>query len=318
MNTNKTNTLQAILAIVFIIGGGILLPWTINTLFNTLPALAVISLTLLSVFAYILGASLLGKSLQKRTEHYSCGRADHGTMFALLLIAGGLLLLCFNTGILNPAWKSFFFSWQMLLFVIGAINLSRLHMIPGTIVTAIGLFFLIEKTSVIYPYDIHFGLFVSTYWPALIILLGVLILLGAIFRTGRFGKNHHRKGNWKENYTPDENENNDGKINYQFSFSGTEQVILDPVFKGGSIDVTFGGMELDLRRTSLAEGDTFLYVKTTFGGVEITAPDNWNIEIRSKAVLGGVSDSRDKNIEKDLTRKLIIVANNTLGGIEIK
>lgn len=313
---NKSNAFQAMLAIVFIIGGGVLLPLTINNLYNASPAIAVISLTLLSVFIYILGASLLGSALQKGNAGHSCGGANHGTTFAFLLIAGGLLLLCFNTGMLNPAWKNFFFSWPMLLFVIGATNLSRLHVVSGTILVATGLFFLIEKTSAIYPYDIHLGPFVATYWPALIILLGVLILLGAIFRSGRLGRRHHHKGNW--NYTPNEQEINDGKINYQFSFSGTEQVFLDPVFKGGSIDVTFGGMELDLRRTSLAEGDTFLYVKTTFGGVEITAPDNWDIEIRSKAVLGGVSDSRDKNIEKDRTRKLIIVANSTLGGIEIK
>ncbi|MDR2915624.1 MAG: cell wall-active antibiotics response protein, partial [Tannerella sp.] len=157
----------------------------------------------------------------------------------------------------------------------------------------------------------------------LIVVCGILILLGAIirpgrFRSGRFRKGHHHKGNWKENYTPGENENSDGKINYQFVFSGTEQVILDPVFKGGRIDVTFGGMELDLRRTSLAEGDTFLSINTTFGGVEITAPDNWDIEIQAKSTIGGVTDSRDKNTEKDRTRKLIIIATCTLGGIEIK
>ena len=77
-------------------------------------------------------------------------------------------------------------------------------------------------------------------------------------------------------------------------------------------------MELDLRRTSLAEGDTFLYVKAVFGGVEITAPDNWDIEIHSKGFVGGVSDSRVKNIEKDHTKKLIIIAQSTFGGIEIK
>ena len=226
-------------------------------------------------------------------------------------------MLSFNTGTLNPVWKSFFFSWPMLLFVIGAVNVCKFHFIPGIICAAAGKFFLIEKAADIFPGDFAYEQFASTYWPALIIIFGVIILLGTLIRPGRFNRNRH-KGNWKKDYAPDENENNDGKINYQFVFSGTEQVILDPVFRGGTIDVTFGGMELDLRRTSLAEGDTFLYVKAVFGGVEITAPDNWDIEIHSKGFVGGVSDSRVKNIEKDHTKKLIIIAQSTFGGIEIK
>jgi predicted membrane protein len=97
-----------------------------------------------------------------------------------------------------------------------------------------------------------------------------------------------------------------------------EQVILDPVFKGGMIETVFGGMELDLRRTSLPEGETYLYVKAVFGGVEIKAPEDWLIEIRSEAVLGGVTDDRIKSQNMDHTRKLIIVANAVFGGVTVR
>lgn len=316
MGTNK-NVLRVVSAIALIIGGGALLLWAINGLFGTSSALAIVSVVLLSLFLYILGASLLGGALKKDNMHHHYGGGNNGVMFAFLLIGGGLLLLGFNTGLLHIEWRRFFFSWQMVLFIVGVIHLCRRNLIAGTLITIAGLFFLFEKTSVVFPYDIRLGEFVATFWPVFIIFFGVAILLGIVFRSGRFGKGH-RRNRWKDHYAPNEQENNDGKINYQFSFSGTEQVVLDPIFKGGNIDVTFGGMELDLRRTSLAEGDTFLYVKSTFGGVKISVPDNWDIEIRSKAVLGGVTDSRDKNVEKDRTRKLIIIADSTLGGIEIK
>ena len=84
------------------------------------------------------------------------------------------------------------------------------------------------------------------------------------------------------------------------------------------IEVTFGGIELDLRRTTLAEGDTFLNINVVFGGVEITAPDNWDIEIRPNRFAGGIEDSRVKGLEKDRSRKLIIIAKCTFGGIDIK
>jgi predicted membrane protein len=316
-NKNKKNGLLAIPALLLMIGSGALLGWTINDLYNTVSPLWVISLSFISVLLYITGASLMGWSLRKRNRYSSYEHAHNGVLFAFLLIAGGLLMLFFNTGTLNPVWKSFFFSWPMLLCIIGAINVCKFHFISGITCAAAGKFFLIEKAAGIFPGNFAYEQFASTYWPALIIICGVLILSGILFHPGRCRRNHY-KGNWEKDYIPDENENNDGKINYRFTFGGTEQVILDPVFRGGTIDVTFGGMELDLRRTSLAEGDTFLYVKAVLGGVEITAPDNWEIEIHSKGFVGGVSDSRVKNIDKDRTRKLILVAKSTFGGIEIK
>jgi len=77
-------------------------------------------------------------------------------------------------------------------------------------------------------------------------------------------------------------------------------------------------MELDLRRTSLPEGETFLYVRAVFGGVEIKAPDNWHIETRSESFLGGVSDERSKHQQIDFSRKLIVAANAVFGGVSIE
>ncbi|MDR1224664.1 MAG: cell wall-active antibiotics response protein [Tannerella sp.] len=312
MNTNKKNLLLAIAAIVLMVGSGALLERTVNGFHYTSSALAVISVSLLAVFIYILGVPLIGRSLQRERTRRPYGGFNSGLQFAFLLIAGGLLLLCFNTELLNPVWKRLFFSWPMLLFVLGAIHVCRSRFTSGIIACAAGYFFLMEKAARIYPGNLAFKQFVATYWPGLIILAGILILLRILAAPGRF----HRRGNRE---TPDENVNSNGKINYRFIFSGTEQVILDPVFRGGTIEVTFGGLELDLRRTSLAAGDTFLYVKALFGGVEITAPGHWEIEIHSKGgFAGGVCDSRAKNVDKDPAGKLIVIATSTFGGIEIK
>jgi predicted membrane protein len=111
----------------------------------------------------------------------------------------------------------------------------------------------------------------------------------------------------------------DGKVDYRCVFGGIEQVIFEPVFKGGTLETVFGGIVLDLRHTMLPEGDTYLYVKTTCGGVEITVPEDWNIEIfPSKSVIGGVNDSRVKTPPRQSERKLIIVAECVFGGLVIK
>ncbi|GHV34166.1 hypothetical protein FACS1894178_1140 [Bacteroidia bacterium] len=75
---------------------------------------------------------------------------------------------------------------------------------------------------------------------------------------------------------------------------------------------------MDLRNTTLAEGETYIRMKSVFGGVVLLVPEQWHIEIRTKSIFGGVSDSRMKNGEQDTACKLIIVGENIFGGCEIK
>ena len=319
MNTtkDKRNVLFVISSIILMVGSGLLLTQTLNVYSFSLQAFAVISLTLLSVLLYILGATLMGRCMIKNNGHRFMNDINGGLVFALLLVASGMLLLGFNTAFLPDVWEGFFFSWPMLLFIIGCITLCKRQFFWGIILIALGKFFLLSNVSNIYPDALAlYEKIISTYWPVGIILIGILILLSIFSRSKMF--HFHTKLEWTGDKTPNESENQDGKINYKFTFSGTEQVILDPVFKGGNIDITFGGMELDLKRTSLAEGDTYLYVNVVFGGIEISVPDHWDIEIRQNRFAGGIEDSRVKGLEKDRTRKLIVIAKCTFGGIDIK
>jgi len=336
MKKNKS-LLWAILAIAIMAGGGCLLSLTINSLYYTTTAFATLSLSLLAVFLYVAGATLIRHSLRGDKQSHGTFQTagtpstegkniivtfqhdgvDSGLLIAFLLIAAGALLFCFNAEILNPAWKSFFISWPMLVFAVGAICVCKRHLITGFILVAVGIFFLMPKAAAIYPNDMFLELIQSNFWPAVFVVSGIVIILSFLIRP-KACNSRHPKGNWTDEYTPSESENNDGKINYRLVFSGTEQVILDPVFKGGTVETVFGGLELDLRRTTLAEGSTVLYVKTVFGGVEIKAPDTWDIEIKSKTVAGGISDTRLKSREPDHTRKLVIYANCTFGGITIR
>jgi predicted membrane protein len=306
---NKKNALFAVSSIILMVGGGLLLSRTLTVFYSESSALSVVLLSLLSVLLYTVGVFLMGRCADRRRIRRSYAGISNGAVFALLLVAYGMLLLGFTTDYFPYPWKLFFFSWPMLLFVAGILYVCRGRLILGVILAVTGKFLLFSKADDVYLYDIH-GQFLSTYWPIFIIVLGIFIFLSIIMTPRLFTYN----GSGKDSYTG----NRDGKINYQSTFSGTEQVILDPIFKGGNIETLFGGINLDLRRTSLAEGDTFLNVQTTFGGIEIKAPDNWDIEIHSSTFAGGVNDSRMKNNDKDKSRKLIIIAKCTFGGIEIK
>ena len=112
----------------------------------------------------------------------------------------------------------------------------------------------------------------------------------------------------------------DGVYAQSVVFGGAEDVFLEPVFRGGAIDVVFGGVDLDLRKTTLPEGDTHLSINAVFGGVEVRLPDNWKVEQKISAVFGGVDDDRKKqsHIEVDNTRKLIITGDVVFGGVDIE
>lgn len=111
----------------------------------------------------------------------------------------------------------------------------------------------------------------------------------------------------------------EGVVDYNLIFTGAEQVFLDPVFRGGEINTVFAGITLDLRKTTLPEGTTYLEVSTVFGGVNIFAPSEWRIEIRNQSMVGGFNDKRPAPIGPvDEERKLIIVASCVFGGGEVK
>jgi hypothetical protein len=123
--------------------------------------------------------------------------------------------------------------------------------------------------------------------------------------------------NWK-NYRASSSERT-GKVEYNFVFAGTEQVFLEPEFKGGEINVVFGGMSLDLRNTHLPEGKTtYLEINAVFGGVKILAPSTWDIELKGDAILGGFKDKRRKIVSNDSNAgHLIIKADCICSGGEI-
>ncbi len=63
-------------------------------------------------------------------------------------------------------------------------------------------------------------------------------------------------------------------------------------FRGGTALLWFGGGDLDLRGVRLDPGGARLTVRTIFGGGRLLVPEDWNVELRVRALFGGVADVR--------------------------
>jgi predicted membrane protein len=233
-------------------------------------------------------------------------RSFRKSAFAVVIIVAGCLLLLFNIGFISSDLKDIFFSWQMLLIVIGIISLlSSDNHTPGYVLISIGAIFLL-------PEIFHFTFSVShLIIPAILIAIGIILLLKRIpSRTGH----QYFPGN-QDIPQPLEN----GYVHEENFFSGSKQRFDQEVFRGGHISCVFGGSELDLTRTTLAEGNNALDNTTIFGGVTLIVPSDWKIILRTTSIFGGFTDKRMHIKESgDTSRVLVIKGSTIFGGGEIK
>ena len=241
----------------------------------------------------------------------------------IILIAVGFLLVSVNLNILPHNFNRIIISWQMLLIVIGVIQLSKREVTSGIILLLVGGFFIIPRLSSAFPALSHWigHNFTANYWPILLIIAGILII--AFRRSGPHGNYNHsfRRHGYSHKYSKAYNSGsnyNSSPIDENSVFGDKEYVVLDEVFQGGDVNVVFGGMTVDLRNSSLREGDTFLEINVVFGGVTVYVPNNWHVEFRLENVFGSIQDQRKIGEIADPSRKLIIIGKCVFGGGEIK
>ncbi|MDD3875048.1 MAG: DUF5668 domain-containing protein [Bacteroidales bacterium] len=238
--------------------------------------------------------------MEKNYERRKCNSMKKGVFGFILLIAGALML-SFNLGVLPAEFKSVIFSWQMLLIAIGLINISsKDSFILGVVLILVGGFFILPKFLVL-PDN-----FISLFWPVILILAGLMILLK------KWTLRHHF-------HVAKETNNDSGFIEETNIFGGNKTKINAPTFKGGKIVNVFGGSEINLMHTQLDEGKNLLEIVCVFGGVLLIVPADWIIKVEVASVMGGFSDKRVSIKSKtDDTRELIIKGVVVFGGGELK
>ncbi len=218
---------------------------------------------------------------------------------AAVFIIVGLLFLGRNLGFVENDLFYALVSWQMLLIVIGVVQLIKRNFIGGLVLIAVGSYFLFPGMYML-----------GTYWPVFLIIIGI----GILFKLGKKGGNkwHHHP------LKAEPISGGDGFVNSEVSFGGVKHIVLDPVFKGATLNASFGSISLDLRRTKLETEVTIISIDISFGGIELFLPSNWNVIIEADTTLGGIDDKRFVSNEIDYSHKLVIKGDITFSGLEIK
>lgn len=217
----------------------------------------------------------------------------------------------------------------------------------GLVIIAIGVIFLLANMD-----KLDFGDFISTYWPMILILIGISHLLTIGFRnagvalfliaTGAFFQLNNldivagrawtyfwplliiAAGLWiifkprGKGFGENAPEIKDDDLGAFVIFSGLKRRFESDKFRGGKATVVMGGLELDLTQAKLRDNQATVEVTAILGGIDLFVPREWKVVVDSSAILGGVDDKHKTTPATTVQPTLYVKATAILGGIDIK
>ena len=241
----------------------------------------------------------------------------NGTRFSIILIVVGLVFLAVNTGLLPTMYQPLFSSWPIWLVFGGLYFLLDCSWFTGLTLLTVGTFYIIPEIGAANPalnIPANFG---HLYWPALLVVAGIYFILSK-----RYGHrcwkdwNVHKKF---ENFTNTTMSSEDGYLNLNASFDSRKNIVMDPIFKGGNVECSFGEVVLDLRKTSLAEGKSLLNVNCSFGTIIIIVPTDWNVQMQGDTAFSSFEDRRyAPTYNPNSSSSLLIQGKCSFGEVKLK
>jgi predicted membrane protein len=217
-----------------------------------------------------------------------------------------------------------------------------IRVITGIIITAIGVSALLGALN-IFPFWETFG----SWWPTLVILGGIFVLIGDFRRNYIWGIVLLIIGvllllktqgvldfnlfslivpiiiiagglsvllHTKNRSSIDTSSNNADDI--AVIFSGSETKNKSKSYEGGKVTAIFGGAVLDLRDAKLSSQAT-LDIFALCGGIELRVPRDWKVVSKIAPIAGGV-ENKSEGSDDHKGPTLVLTGTVTFGGVEIK
>jgi len=145
------------------------------------------------------------------------------------------------------------------------------------ILITLGVLFLLDNLGIA-----DFGSIISTYWPVILILIGIRIFF-------RYGRGPSQPSATTEPVTMGTTqESSASAIHNSNVFGDVDMKISSKDFRGGSISNVFGDMNIDLSEITLAEGEQVLKLDGVFGDLHVLVPKDIEIAVTSHSVFGDV------------------------------
>ena len=222
-------------------------------------------------------------------------------IFGLSVIGLGALALLdnlhvFSSGLLRTFWPLVFVLWGFARLAWPRHPASRLF---GVVLILVG--------GLMTAHNLGQGsIDLWQWWPVFLILAGVSIALRGLYPGSRWDR-----GRFESSAIEHTDE-----VNIDATFSGIKLQNDSRSFKGGKIELTFGGLELDLRNAVMDGAEATLNIRATFSGIELRIPREWQVVVQMSATMGAVDDKSTPPAAP--SHRLVLRGEATLGGVEIK
>ena len=215
-----------------------------------------------------------------------------------LIVIGGIFALN-ALGVTDI--EIFFDGWWTLFIIIPCLIgiFSERDKVGNIIGLAIGVFLLLCCQNVI-GFDMLWKLVI----PAIIVIIGLKLIFGAVF------------GDKATKIIASTKQNGENVKIGCATFSGQDINFDGEIFSGAELTAVFGGVQCDLRN-AVIEKDCAITATSIFGGIDILVPDYVNIKISSNSIFGGVSDNNHRPAVPGAVT-VYINATCMFGGVEIK
>jgi predicted membrane protein len=227
-------------------------------------------------------------------------KVDKRVLLGSILIGLGGIFFLNSLDIFDFDFGRVIFSWPFFFIVIGMyLTLNTSRKMVGGIIAGLGFIFILPRIFPSIDYD---G---SVVVSIFLIAFGSYIIL------------NQKK---KTEVTDELGQITKDVIDDVAIFGGGTKIVSTDNFRGGNITAVFGGSEIILKGSKLAEGTNSIDILAIFGGTTIVVPNDWNVVMNVTSIFGGFSNKsiKDPNRIVDLSRTLIVKGLVVFGGGELK
>ena len=221
-------------------------------------------------------------------------------VLGLVALVAGVLLLAGNLGF-TPARAALRY-WPAVLVLLGIGKLLRSRGVGGAIGGALwvgaGAWLLSSRLGLV---RLSLWEAAATYWPALLVMLGLSIVRQTLARR----------------YDADPVLDRRHELHVMAILGGNKGSNGSHEFRGGELTAILGGVDLDLTQARLANGRAVLNVFTMWGGLELRLPEGWIVENQMVVALGGYED-RTRPVGSPDAPRLVLRGTTVMGGVEVR
>lgn len=197
-------------------------------------------------------------------------------------------------------------SIALIAFGIGILITKRFRQVFFPIVLIlVGLFLLLGNLGV----DSY------RFWPVILIIVGAAIIFGGTRHRSRKSK-RNASGNSNAK-TGSSTTTTEGEVNISCTLGETNERVETSDFVGGTVNVTLGNVNVDLRDATIINRPAALDVSLTMAGLKLRVPSDWTVAMETDVTMGESEDKRTRIDSTSDTPHLVITGSLTMASLAI-